>query len=178
LSQQIKAVIERAKDYDDGLPELQRSLAQAIGVRRVDQGRHDEEEEVEESAEEYEPVLHHANAPKKRKTPVKWTAEEEKFLANLIKKDGARWSHFEKNYGQKELFGRSQTAMKDKARNMMRDIINSGREKQFLQLFPKFAEVTVGQARRGVHAYVGNHVPVRNMKGSLEAELDNADGFE
>jgi hypothetical protein len=177
LSQQIKAVIERAKDYDDGLPELQRSLAQAIRVERADQGRHDEEE-VEESAEEYEPVLHHAKAPKKRKTPVKWTAEEEKFLVNLIKENGARWSLFERNHGQEELFGRSQTAMKDKARNMMRDIINSGREKEFLQLFPKFAEVTVGQARRGVHAYVGNHVPERNMKGNLETELDNADGFE
>ena len=172
MTQQIKDVIERAKDYEDGLPEVQRSLAQAIAVERVDQGRQYEEEEVEE------PVLHHANSPKKRKKLVKWKAEEEKFLVHLIKENGARWSFFEKKYGQRQLFGRSQTAMKDKARNMMRILVNSGREKEFLQFFPKFAEVTVGRARRGVHAYEGNQVPVRESKGRLEFELDNPDGFE
>jgi hypothetical protein len=177
LSQQIGEIIERAKDYDDGLAELQQSLSQAIGVERVDRRRQDEEE-VEESAEEDEPVLHHATDPKKRKKPVKWTEAEEEFLTGLIRKNGARWSYFEREYGQKELFGRSQTAMKDKARNMMRQIVDSGKEKEFLGYFPKWAEVTVGSARRGVHAYEGNVVPVRKMKSHLELEMDEINRIE
>jgi hypothetical protein len=172
LTLQIGEIIERAKDYDDGLAELQQSLAQAMEGERVDQGRQDEEEEVDEPDEENEPVLHHAVEPKKRKKSVPWKEDEERFLSKLIKEHGAKWSYFELHYGQDDLYGRSQTAMKDKARNMMRLIVNSGTEKEFLQRFPKWAEVTVGLARRGVHAYEGNEIPVRKLKSHLQLILD------
>jgi hypothetical protein len=100
-----------------------------------------------------------------------WTEAEEKFLAGLITKRGAKWSKFEKEYGNSELHGRSQMAMKDKARNLMRLVVDGGQEKEFLRKYPKWAGVTVGRARRGVHAYEGDKIPVSDQKDQALEKL-------
>jgi hypothetical protein len=123
----------------------------------------------EEADEQTTPVKHFKKdsiGPKERKKPHPWTDEEEAFLVELICKDGAKWSHFEKIYGRAELFGRNQTAIKDKARNIMRKIIDNDREEDWLTRFPLWAQVTVGQARRGVHAYQNGQIPDRQVKRS------------
>jgi hypothetical protein len=147
---------------------VQKRLAEEQGV--------EQEENVpegNESVEENVPVYHIAISPKQRKKRVAWTEEEEKFLVGLITEKGAKWAHFEGLYGNDDLLGRSQTAMKDKARNLMRLVIDGGREKEFLSSYPKWAEVTVGTARRGVHGYEEDKIPVRGHKGLTLEKVDD-----
>jgi hypothetical protein len=118
-------------------------------------------------------VYHVALKPKKRKKRVPWTAAEEKFLTGLITKHGAKWANFEKAHGNHELLGRNQIAMKDKARNFMRLIVDSGKEEEFLRKYPKWAEVSIGSARRGVHDYHGENIPVRDHKRRALMKLYN-----
>lgn len=132
--------------------------------------RHIEQEE-DEQEEDRVPTMHIAKKPKKRKDRVAWTEDEETFLANLIAARGPTWTVFETKYGRTRLAGRSQTAMKDKARNMMRAVIDNGEEEEFIRKYPKWAQVSVGQSRRGVHAYEGE-IPDRRIKRRALALLD------
>lgn len=139
----------------------QRSQGQVVPRRdSVDE----EVEAAEGSADDDDDVLHLPKTRLKRKKPNPWTKEEENYLINLISEHGPRWSDFEGSEGRGELFGRNQTAMKDKARNIMRQIIDAGKEKDWLKKFPKWKDVSVGTARRGVHAYQHGPIPERQAK--------------
>jgi hypothetical protein len=144
-------------------------LAIKKGLEHIRGRSAQEEEEEDEEDEEYEPevpevpVQHLRKEPVKRKKPVPWSEEEERFLINTICAEGAKWSNFQKRFARKELYGRDQTAIKDKARNIMRKIIDSGREEEWIAKYPLWSQVTVGQARRGVHGYDGK-IPLVNPK--------------
>ena len=114
---------------------------------------------------EDEMPLHLQKRPKKRKTRVPWSDEEEKILINLICKDGAKWAKFEQQLSNKAggLWRRDQGAMKDKARNILRRIIQEGNESKLYAEYPNWREVSVGAARRGVHAYMGT-IPDRRKE--------------
>lgn len=116
---------------------------------------------VEEEEEPAEPLRHIRKEPLQRKKRNPWSPDEERFLITAINKHGAKWSFIEAKYAHKELYGRNQTALKDKARNIMRRIIDCGNEEIWLNKYPKWAEVHVGPARRGVHDYARypNRVP-------------------
>ena len=118
----------------------------------------------EEGEEQTTPVKHFKKDRIERKKPTPWTEEDEAFLVDLICKQGAKWSHFERLYSDGKLFGRNQTALKDKARNIMRKIIDNDQEEEWLKRFPLWAQVTVGQARRGVHGYQSGEIPARPVK--------------
>jgi len=120
-----------------------------------------DEEADEGSGADEPPVLHLPKDKLPRKKPTPWTKEEESCLIDLISKSGTKWSEFESQEGRGRLFGRNQTAMKDKARNIMRQIIDAGKEEEWLDKFPKWKFVSVGTARRGVHAYQHGPIPVR-----------------
>jgi hypothetical protein len=123
-----------------------------------------EEEAAARAVQEYKSIVHLPMQRKIRKTPVPWSTEEEKLLISLVMKHGARWSQFEGSHGQPggPLYPRNQTAMKDKARNIMRAIIDNGgpnAEKEWLAKYPLWRAVSIGSARRGVHAYEGDGAP-------------------
>lgn len=149
---------------------LERAIDGVYPRPQTTRARHNnivEEQEQEQDEEEAAPVKHHKNqkiGPKERKRPIPWSQEEEAFLVNIVCKEGAQWSRFETMYGQGPLYGRNQTALKDKARNIMRKIIDNDQEEEWIRRFPLWAQVTVGQARRGVHAYQKGEVPVRKPK--------------
>jgi hypothetical protein len=122
---------------------------------------------VDEGEEEQTtPVKHFKKDRIERKKPNPWTEDDEEFLVNLICEQGAKWAHFERLYSDGKLFGRNQTALKDKARNIMRKIIDSDKEEAWLKKYPLWAQVTVGQARRGVHGYQSGEIPARPVKRS------------
>jgi len=98
-----------------------------------------------------EPIFHIPKGPKSRKRPVPWTDEEERFLIDRVSKHGPKWSAFAKKYSGSRLVGRDQTALKDKARNIMLKKIEEGMEEEWLREHPMWAKVTVGSLRRGVH---------------------------
>jgi hypothetical protein len=150
----------------------QRSQSQVAPRRDSVDEEVEEVEEVEGAAadgdddddDDDDDLLHLPKRPLKRKKPNPWTREEENCLINLISKHGPRWSDFERIKGRGELFGRNQTAMKDKARNIMRQIIDAGKEEDWLTKFPNWKKVSVGTARRGVHAYQHGPIPERQSK--------------
>jgi len=155
---QMAELIRRARSVPQGLTAIEAAVREVIPQKQQEETRHvdlvsrDESEyPPEHEEEEQEPVLHFKKFPKQRKRPVPWTREEEQFLINRITKHGPKWSSFSKKYGTNRLFGRDQTALKDKARNIMRNIIDQGNEERWLRLHPKWMKVTVGAARRGVH---------------------------
>lgn len=159
----LERVIEKAKNSPWAQKKLQTAIASPRHPRLPSA---DFEEEAEEQTT---PVRHFKKdsiGPKERKKPVPWSQDEEEFLVDLICKQGAKWSHFESIYSNGELFGRNQTALKDKARNIMRKIIDNDREEEWLRRFPLWAQVTVGQARRGVHGYQKGEIPPRQVKRS------------
>jgi hypothetical protein len=138
----------------------------------------DEDEEALKAAEAYQSIVHLPKIAKNRRKPVPWTQEEESFLIKLICKHGPKWSNFETQYaagdGDKPLRGRNQTALKDKARNIMRNLIENGgpnAERKWKARFPMWSLVSVGAARRGVHAYEGDP-PDRPWKRS-QISLDD-----
>lgn len=128
------------------------------------------EEEENEGDELDIPVIHLKKEPIKRKKAMPWAEREERFLINLVCNEGAKWSSFQKRYAHAELFGRDQTAMKDKARNIKRKIIDSGREEEWIAKYPLWSQVTVGQARRGVHGYEGK-IPKIDPKPDYMEEM-------
>ena len=130
-------------------------------VRRLNRSRRDEQPGIR----------HLPTEPKPRKRPAPWSTEEENFLCNLISEHGAKWAKFEGDYGRSELYGRNQTALKDKARNIMRQVVNNGWQEDLYARFPKWREVTVGSGRRGVHAYLDDVIPERPSKKSLPRAL-------
>lgn len=156
---QMAELIRRARSVPQGLTAIEAAVREVIPrnqqrTRHGDPVAQDENEyqpEDSDEEEEQEPVLHFKKFPKQRKRPIPWTREEEQFLINRITKHGPKWSAFSKKYGTNRLFGRDQTALKDKARNIMRNIIDQGNEEQWLRLHPMWRKVTVGAARRGVH---------------------------
>jgi len=165
----MDALIAKAKATTGGLQTLQQRLREEVQPTR-DRGEEEEEEEeevvvvVEEAEEDREE--HYLHLPKdkivRRKKPTPWSKEEENFLIDLICKDGPLWSTFEERYGHGMLSGRNQTAMKDKARNIMRAIINQGKEEEWINEYPLWKRVSVGAARRGVHGYRPGEIPVRS----------------
>lgn len=117
-----------------------------------------------DEVDEVVPIKHHKNeriGPTERKKPTAWTDDEQAVLVNLVCEWGAQWAKFEREYGGSKLYGRNQTALKDKARNIMRKIIDNDQEEEWITRYPKWAQVTVGRARRGVHAYQNGKIPVR-----------------
>ena len=160
FQKELGRVLEKAKKYPWAKRVIQTVIAlpEPIGS--------DVEEEPEEQTT---PIKHFKKdriGPKERKKPIPWAEDEEAFLVELICKQGAKWAHFENLYSGAELFGRNQTALKDKARNIMRKIIDNDQEEEWLTRFPLWAQVTVGQARRGVHAYQKGEIPARPVKRS------------
>jgi len=156
----MDALIAKAKTTTGGLQILQQRLQEGSPPPR---NRGDEEEEEEREEEEEDEYVLHLPTDKivGRKKPIPWTKEEEKFLIDLICKHGPLWSKFEQYHAHGTLSGRNQTAMKDKARNIMRAIINQGNEAEWISRYPKWKGVSVGTARRGVHAYGPGEIPVR-----------------
>jgi hypothetical protein len=139
--------------------------------RRVE-AFHEEARRVEENDSEREatppaPVMHYKTIPKNRKKPKPWTEAEEAFLVRLVADEGAKWSSFEARFHLDLLAGRDQTAIKDKARNIKRKIIDQGGEAEFIARCPKWAEVSVGSSRRGVHGYATGKIPERKKKEYL-----------
>ena len=158
----IPMLIGNAKRYAWAMTALERAVEEARGGGSAAAEEAGEEEQGEIS------VNHYRKEVRPRKKPVPWTEEEEAFLINLISEEGPKWSDFEQFYGNGELFGRDQTAMKDKARNIMRRVIDSGRLEEWYQLHPNWRKVSVGAARRGVHAYEPGTVPIRVHKGKSD----------
>ena len=169
LKREVNALLQKAQTIPNGLAELEQALAQATPKRATAATATRAAEatpvqlQEDDPAEEYQALKHHPKQPKVRKRPTPWTEEEEKFLIKLICERGPTWSEFEKEHSQRELIGRDQTALKDKARNIMRSIIDHGSEEEWLEKYPMWRGVTVGQARRGVHGYDGPPPP-RNVK--------------
>jgi hypothetical protein len=130
----------------------------------------EDEEEEDEEVEREPPLLHIRKEPMKRKKAMPWSEREERFLIRIVCEEGPKWSAFQKRYAHGELFGRDQTAIKDKARNIMRKIIDSGREEEWIAKYPLWSQVTVGQARRGVHGYEGT-IPKVDPKPDFAEEL-------
>jgi hypothetical protein len=180
IAKQFDEVVHQASQIPGGWQLLQKK------IREADVGNEDEEEEEEEdeetaaanaaereaaeveaaaqAAREYKSIIHLPTQRKIRKKPVPWSDEEEGLLIGLVSKNGARWAQFEGSHGQPggPLYPRNQTAMKDKARNIMRAIIDNGgpkAEKEWLTKYPLWRAVSVGSARRGVHAYEGDGAP-------------------
>lgn len=158
-----------------------------IDVEVLQDADDDEEEAHGRSPEpepesEPEPVRHIRKVPLSRKKRTPWSEEEERFLIKVISEHGSKWSQFEAKYSRKELFGRNQLALKDKARNIMRRIIDTGNEEIWLKKYPKWAQVSVGAVRRGVHAYDDyedglppEKVLKRRHQGIVEESEDNSD---
>ena len=149
------------------------------GVAQEGQGG-EVEEEVEDPIPK--PVRHIPKVPIIRKKRNPWSPDEERFLITAVNKHGAKWALIEANHAHGELYGRNQTALKDKARNIMRRIIDCGNEEIWLNKYPKWAEVHVGPARRGVHGYdrYPNTVPpeevlqqkLKKLAGEIEDDTD------
>jgi hypothetical protein len=114
----------------------------------------------------FRPHLKTWEKPRKKKVP--WLEEEEAFLVQLVAEHGPKWSHFERTHGHGRLFGRDQTAIKDKARNIIRKIIDQGGEAEFIARCPLWSQVTVGSARRGVHGYSPGKIPRRKVKDYMD----------
>jgi hypothetical protein len=165
-------VVEHAKQFPNGLQELEHMLNQTRPALLPPTlsgqiNMMDQDDDNDAPIEIYRALKYHPKQVKQRKRPIPWTEEEEQFLIKKVCNHGAKWSLFEQNFSTTALYGRNQTALKDKARNIMRCIIDSGEEQNWIAKFPKWAEVTVGQARRGVHSYEGNP-PERQRPGYLE----------
>jgi len=172
LEKEIKRVIQKARESGWGLQALRKQLDEVTPARAPARDNEDEEDEVEEVV----PIKHHKKdriGPKERKKPSVWTDDEQALLVNLVCKYGAQWSKFERLYGGTRLYGRNQTALKDKARNIMRKIIDNDQEEAWITQYPLWAQVTVGQARRGVHAYQNGYVPVREPEKAFDEMVEN-----
>ena len=86
---------------------------------------------------------------------VPWSDYEVKTLIKAVALHGSQWSTIEGQY-RNNFVSRDQVALKDKARNMMRSIIDRQGDEgvaQWYRKYPRWREVTVGAARRGVHSY-------------------------
>ncbi len=174
LDKEIMRVVKKARRHSWNRTALEDAFEKALGsleapavILSDDEEEEEEEEELEE--EQTTPVRHFKKdriGPKERKKPIPWTEDDEEFLVDLICKQGAKWAHFETMYSSGKLYGRNQTALKDKARNIMRKIIDNDQEEEWLERFPLWSQVTVGQARRGVHAYQNGKIPPRRVKRS------------
>jgi len=175
LKREADALLRKAQSIPNGLNEIQRVLKK-VGPARVPATAtpaaelRDSPDPDYDPATDYQALKHHPKVPKVRKRPTPWSEDEEKFLIKLICGRGPKWSEFETDYSHRELFGRNQTALKDKARNIMRGIIDSGSEEQWLEKYPMWARVTVGAARRGVHAYEGRP-PAKDTQPRYEEML-------
>lgn len=175
LKREADVLLRKARSLPSGLNEIQHVLEKA-GLARVPATATpaaqptDSPDPDYDPAADYQALKHHPKLPKVRKQPIPWNEDEEKFLIKLICERGPKWSEFESDYSHRELFGRNQTALKDKARNIMRGIINHGSEEQWLKKYPMWAKVTVGAARRGVHAYE-DRLPVRDTRPGYEDML-------
>jgi hypothetical protein len=171
----LAEVLEYANVFPEGLEEVQQELNRvrpiispelAMPVRQID--IMDQDDDNDAPIEMYRALKYHPKQVKQRKRPIPWTEEEEQFLIKKVCKYGAKWSLFEQNFSTTTLYGRNQTALKDKARNIMRCIIDSGEEENWLRKYPKWAEVTVGQARKGFQSLEGGPVERRPRPGYLE----------
>jgi hypothetical protein len=172
LEKEINRVIKKARESGWGLETLRRQLEEATPARAPARGNEDEEDEVEEVV----PIKHHKKeriGPAERKKPTAWSSDEQALLVNLVCEYGAQWSKFERMYGGGRLYGRNQTALKDKARNIMRKIIDNDQEEQWIARYPLWSQVTVGQARRGVHGYQKGKVPVREPDKAFAEMMKN-----
>jgi hypothetical protein len=161
LEDEITQLVDKLKDTPRGLSRLTQEIQKAVPA--ANEGEESEEDDPVEF------IRHHKKdkiGPKERKKPAPWTPEEEAVLINSVCKFGPQWSKIETLYGTGRLFGRNQTALKDKARNIMRKIIDNDEEEEWIKRFPNWAQVTVGQARRGVHGYETGKVPDKTSKRS------------
>lgn len=168
-------MLQKAQSIPNGLNQIQQVLEKAAPARVIATATPtaeptDAQDPDYDPAADYQALKHHPKQPKVRKRPTPWNEDEEKFLIKLICDRGPKWSEFERDYSHRELFGRNQTALKDKARNIMRGIIDHGSEEQWLAKYPMWAMVTVGAARRGVHAYEGRP-PARDTQPRYEEML-------
>jgi hypothetical protein len=139
-------------------------------LKAINEARRQANEDAGELEATPEPsfVKHYPTIPKPRKERLPWTEDEESFLVQLVAKRGARWSEFETLYSDNRLFNRDQTAIKDKARNIIRKIIDQGGADEFYERCPKWREVTVGSSRRGVHGYKPGQIPKRKKKAYID----------
>ena len=91
--------------------------------------------------------------PKRNLKPrVQWTERETDILFELVCEQGSQWADIVRSG---HLPGRGQVALKDKARNMMYGFRKEGMAVSVIEKYPKWASVTTGQEKRGVHAYHG-----------------------
>ena len=156
----IPVLVENAQHYEWGINAIERALkATRERSRAVDREGPDREE-----MDEKPQLKHFPKEPRPRKRRVPWEPDEEKTLLNAIDKYGPKWADIEAKYGRSKLYGRDQMAIKDKARNIMRRIVDSGHEDDWYQRHPNWAGVTVGNARRGVHGYEPGIVPKKRKK--------------
>ena len=143
----------------------------------VDDDEHVEQSDVDDHDHDYRPgVKHYPTAGKQRKPRVPWSDAEIEFLIKKIDKVGCQWVYLEQTCSGpgERLYGRDQVAIKDKARNLMRQIINAGNEEEWLARHPRWSAVSVGSGRRGVHAYEGGKIVYRKLKPwERELESDN-----
>ena len=175
LRRAMNDIYERAKGIPHGIQELERVVEERLPrthrafrerakSRRArnagddsdyqdNQSQPDDREEQDSQSSERlpSPTFHLPKARKIRKRRVPWTAEEEQFLIDRVAKHGPKWASFVTKYGQTRLIGRDQMALKDKARNIRLKWIETGQERKWLTKHPMWDQVTVGEARRGVH---------------------------
>jgi hypothetical protein len=152
LIEEMDVLLEKANGTMGGLAALHDRI-------RADISRPHGRKEHERDNDEYVPHL--VKDVKVRKKARPWSQEEEDFLIDLICTRGTEWSKFEVEFGRTKLYGRNQVAMKDKARNIMRAIINEGMEEEWVSEYENWKNVSVGSARRGVHAYQDDEIPKR-----------------
>ena len=157
LREDFNEVLKKARTVGNGLDVLE----QAVDAAK----RGAEEDEIDA---QFETIDHLPKIPKVRKKRNPWSQQEERALVRAINKYGCQWSVIEQSSRSTDLADRDQTALKDKARNMMRAIIDSGKEKAWLEKYPNWAKVTIGNTRRGVHAYEGV-IPDRLDSGATKA---------
>jgi len=167
MQEQLENAMELLSRYGADEPWVVTSLERHL--QNIKEAAREADEDDDEREQTPIPVKHYKTLPKvRRKKPTPWNEVEEAFLVQLVAKEGAKWSSFERRYSHTRLIGRDQTAIKDKARNIMRKIIDQDGEEEFLARCPKWAEVTVGNPRRGVHGYEPGKIPKRKEKAYID----------
>lgn len=156
----IPVLIDNAQQYEWGIRAIEKALKETQERSRATDGEEPDKEEMDESPK----FKYFPKEPRPRKQRIPWESDEEETLVNAVDIDGPQWAKIESMYGRSKLYGRDQIAIKDKARNIMRRIIDSGHQEEWYEKHPNWRGVPAGNGRRGVHGYEPGIIPKKKKK--------------